>query len=83
VVLARYTRTGRLAAALAGWAFCTLTHSDGARRNYDELRTRGKTHRQDKRQSANRWVGILHHCLERDELYCENLAWRRDCEFAA
>ena len=83
VVLARYTRNRRLAAALDRWAFCSLTHSDGARRYYDELRTRGKTHGQANRQLANRWVGILHHCLERDELYCESLAWRRDSELAA
>jgi len=83
VVLARYARNRRLAAALDRWAFCSLTHSDGARRYYDELRARGKTHGQANRQLANRWVGILHHCLERNELYCEDIAWRRDSELAA
>jgi len=35
----------------------------------------GKTHRQALRQLANRWVGILHGCLEFDELYDEAIAW--------
>jgi transposase len=83
VVLARYARNRRLAAALDRWAFCSLNHSEGARRYYDELRARGKTHGQANRQLANRWVGVLHHCLERDELYREDIAWRRESELAA
>jgi transposase len=83
VVLARYARNRRLASALDRWAFCSLTHSEGARRYYDELRARGKSHGQANRQLANRWVGILHHCLERDELYSEGIAWRADSEFVA
>ena len=38
VMLARYARNRRLAGALDRWAFCSLTHSEGARRYYDELR---------------------------------------------
>jgi len=34
-----------------------------------------KTHRQALRQLGNRWVGILHGCLERRESYHETLAW--------
>jgi Transposase/Transposase IS116/IS110/IS902 family len=84
VVLARYARNRRLAATLDRWAaFCSLTHSEGARRYYDELRARGKTHGQANRQLANRWVGILHHCLERKELYSEGIAWRTDSDLAA
>ena len=60
VVLARYARNRRLADALDQWAFCSLTHLARSRRYYDELRGRGKTHRQALRQLANRWVGILH-----------------------
>ena len=44
------------------WALST---SPGARSYYDQLRARGKTHRQALRQLANRLVGILHDCLER------------------
>jgi transposase len=75
VVLARHARNRRLADALEQWAFCSLTNSPGARRYYDQLRARHKTHRQALRQLANRWVGILHTCLERGALYDEHLAW--------
>ena len=75
VVLARHARNRRLADALDQWAFCSLTHSAGARRYYDQLRARNKTHRQALRQLANRWVGILHTCLDRGILYDEHLAW--------
>jgi hypothetical protein len=75
VVLARHARNRRLADALEQWAFCSLTQSPGARRYYDQLRGRGKTHRQALRQLANRWTGILHICLQRGQLYDETAAW--------
>jgi len=75
IVLARFARNRRLADALGQWAFSSLKPSPGARHYYDELRGRGKTHRQALRQLANRWVGILHHCLETEQLYDENIAW--------
>ena len=75
VVLARVARNRRLADACERWAFCSLTQSPGARRYYDALRARGKTHSQATRQLANRWVGILHACLERRESYREEVAW--------
>ena len=76
VVLARHARNRRLADALEQWAFCSLTQSPGARAYYDQLRGRGKTHRQALRQLANRWVGILHICLQRGQLYDEAAAWQ-------
>jgi hypothetical protein len=75
VVLARFTRNRRLAAALDQWAFCSLKPSPGAERYYSELRARGKSHRQAIRQLANRWVGILHGCLEAQTPYSEEIAW--------
>lgn len=75
VVLARHARNRRLADALEQWAFCSLTQSAGARRYYDQLRARNKTHRQALRQLANRWVGILHTCLDHGLTYDEQLAW--------
>jgi hypothetical protein len=75
VVLARVARNRRLADACERWAFCSLTSSSGARRYYDALRARGKTHSQATRQLANRWVGILHSCLERRQAYREEVAW--------
>jgi len=75
IVLARYARNRRLADALQQWAFCSLTQSPGARAYYDQVRRRGKTHQQALRQLANRWTGILHTCLDRAQLYDENIAW--------
>jgi hypothetical protein len=83
VVLARRGRNKRLAAALDQWAFSSLLQSPGARHYYDELRAREKTHRQALRQLANRWVAILHTCLERGALYDESLAWPHPTEQAA
>jgi hypothetical protein len=82
-VLARFARNRRLANACDQWAFCALTRSPGARRYYDELRARGKTHRQALRQLANRLVGLLHFCLEREVLYDELAAWPRASADAA
>jgi hypothetical protein len=76
VVLARYARNRRPADALDQWAFCSITTSPGTRAYYDQLRARGKTHRQALRELANRWVGILHICLERGQLYDEAAAWQ-------
>jgi len=75
IVLARHARNRRLADALEQWAFCSLTTSPGARAYYDQLRLRGKTHHQALRQLANRWVGILHACLQIGQLYDETAAW--------
>jgi hypothetical protein len=83
VVLARHARNRRLADAVDQWAFCSLTHSPGARRYYDALRARNKTHHQALRQLANRWVGILHGCLESQSFYCEHTAWPADTDVAA
>jgi hypothetical protein len=83
VVLARRSRNKRLAAAVDQWAFCSLTHSPGARDYYDELRGRSKTHRQAIRQLANRWVGIFHACVEHHTRYDENLAWKHRTDLAA
>jgi transposase len=83
VVLARFTRNRRLADALDQWAFCSMTKSKGARSYYDQLRSRNKTHRQALRQLANRWVGILHGCLEHQCLYDETVAWRAAAPVAA
>jgi transposase len=83
VVLARFARNAHLADACQLWAFASLSCSPGARRYYDALRARGKTHNQALRQLANRLVGILHVCLERREPYHEGLAWPEVEEAAA
>jgi transposase len=83
VVLARHARNRRLGDACDWWAFCALTKSAGAKRYYDELRARGKTHHQALRQLGNRLVGILHVCLDREVLYDEAIAWPTESEIAA
>jgi hypothetical protein len=83
VVLARFARNRRLADALDHWAFASLTSSPGARAYYDTIRARGKTHRQALRQLANRWVGILHGCLDAGVAYDEDVAWHSSLEVAA
>jgi len=83
VVLARFARNRRLADALEMWAFCSLTSSEGARRYYDAHREKGQTHRRALRSLANRWVGILHGCLQHRSCYSEQLAWPRAEEVAA
>jgi len=83
VVLARFARNKRLGDACDQWAFCALSTSPGARSYYDQLRARGKTHRQALRQLANRLVGVLHICLDRGVLYDELVAWPQESEIAA
>ncbi|MHB2029216.1 MAG: IS110 family RNA-guided transposase [Acidimicrobiales bacterium] len=83
VVLARHGRNKHLADALDQWAFCSTNWSPGARNYYDELRARDKTYRKAIRQLANRWVGILHACLEQGCLYDEEIAWSSNEQLAA
>ena len=75
VALARFARNRRLADALQMWAFCSLSTSAGARRYYDAHRAKGHAHRRALRSLANRWVGILHGCLEHRVGYSEDVAW--------
>ena len=75
VVLKRFACNRRLADACHLWAFCALKASPGARRYYDQLKARGKTHRQALRALANRLVGILHACLQHRQHYREEVAW--------
>jgi hypothetical protein len=75
VVLARYARNKRLAAALYLQAFAALSTSPGARAYYDRHRAAGATHHQALRTLANRLVGILHGCLAHDTPYDEATAW--------
>ncbi len=75
VALARFARNRRLADALEMWAFCSLSSSPGARRYYDAHRAKGQTHRRALRGLTNRWVGILHGCLQHRACYSEQIAW--------
>ena len=83
VVLARVARNKRLADACYGWAFSSLKTSPGARAFYDRQRASAKTHHQALRALGNRWVGILHGCLEHRRIYREELGWGGWLETAA
>jgi transposase len=75
VVLARFVRNNRLADALDQWAFSSITASPGARAFYDQRRTAGDSHHKALRSLGNRWVGILHGCLDHRTRYNDNTAW--------
>jgi transposase len=75
VALARFARNNRLADALDQWAFSSITASPGARVFYDRRRAAGDSHHKALRALANRWVGILHGCLDHRARYNENTAW--------
>lgn len=75
VVLARFHRNRHIADAATWWAFCSLTHSPGARAFYDRRRAAGDTHNKALKALANRWTGILHGCLRNRTLYDETTAW--------
>jgi hypothetical protein len=83
VLLARYARNRRLAAACQWWAFASLTASPGARAFYDQRRAAGDTHNRALRALANRLVGILHGCLRHGVIYDEDTAWAHRIEQAA
>ena len=84
---ARVTWCWRVTCETGAWPTRSINgpsaRSPGARAYYDELRGRGKTHRQAIRQLANRWVGILHACLEQRVNYDEDIAWKHRVDHAA
>lgn len=75
VVLARFVRNSRLADALDQGAFCSLSWSPGARLFYDQRRSNGDSHHMALRALANRWVGIVHGCVQNRCRYDEHTAW--------
>ncbi len=67
----RVVRNKRLCPAGYLWAFSLLTASPAARANYDRRRERGYSHAAAGRHLANRYFGILYHCLQTRQLYDE------------
>ena len=70
-VTRRIVRNKRLGQAGHLWAFSLLTTSPGARAHYDRRRAAGDTHNAAARNLANRYFGLLHHCLQRRTSYSE------------
>jgi transposase len=67
----RIVRNKRLGQAGHLWAFSLLTSSPGARAHYDRRRAAGDSHNAAARNLANRYFGLLHHCLQRGTIYDE------------
>lgn len=76
VVARRLAHNRYLGAAVHQWAFCSLRTSRWAREFYDTKIAKGKSHHSALRALANRWLGLLWHCLTRDLTYDENVHTR-------
>jgi len=83
VVGRRLARNRILSDAVFRWADAAIRSSPGARRYYDQLKDRGKTHNVALRAVGNRLVGILHACLRDHRLYDETRAWSLPARLAA
>ena len=67
----RIARNRLLADASFRWAACALNASPGARRYYEQLKARDKSHTVAVRALATKLIGILHFCLRERRLYDE------------
>ena len=74
-VTARIVRNKRLGQVGYLWALSLLTASPGARAHYDRRRSRGDNYSAAARNLANRYLGILHHCLQTGTTYDEHKAF--------
>lgn len=75
-VRSRFARNRHLADTLDRWALYSLGKSPGARAYYEAVKARhGDDHARALKGLANRWVGILDHCLRHRCTYDEALAW--------
>lgn len=75
VILHRHIKNKRLAAAGQIWALASLRASPGARRHFDARRTKGDWNHQAQRHLFNKFLGLLHHCLQTGQLYDEHVAF--------
>jgi len=82
-VTRRVVRNRRLGQAGYLWALPLLTHSPGARAHYDHRRERGDTYSAAARHLANRYFGILFHCLQHRLTYDEAKAFPAATKIAA
>lgn len=74
-VKARKVRNKRLGDACHWWAFSMLTKSAGARAHYDKRRALGERHNAALRNLANKLLGRLWWCLQRNEPWDDTVAW--------
>lgn len=71
----RMVRNKRLNHAAYLWALPLILHSPDARSHYDRRRTAGDSHTSASRNLANRYVGMLHHCLHTRQIYDASTAF--------
>ena len=69
----------RLAAVGYVWTFSALTASPGARTHYDHRKTTGDHHTAAQRNLFNRLLDCLHHCLQTQQHYNEQIAFPTTC----
>jgi transposase len=74
-VTVRIVRNKRLGQVGYLWALSLLTASPGARAHYDRRRSRGDNYSAAACNLANRYLGILHHCLQTGTTYDEHKAF--------
>ena len=79
----RVVRNRRLCHASYLWALPLLVHSPGARAHYDQRRQRADTYSAAARNLANRFFGILYHCLHKRISYDEAKAFPPDIKIAS
>jgi transposase len=82
-VTMRVVRNRRLCQAGYLWALPLLTNSPGARAHYDRRRETGDTYSAAARHLANRYFGILFHCLQHRITYDEAKAFPPTTKIAA
>ncbi|WP_067684294.1 IS110 family transposase [Nocardia miyunensis] len=75
IILHRHIKNKRLAAAGQIWALASLRASPGARRHFDRRRAKGDWNHQAQRHLFNKFLGLLHHCLQTGQLYDEHVAF--------
>jgi transposase len=76
VVHHRKVKNQRLAAAGFMWAFGAI-RSHGPRAHYDARRSAGDRHSMALRNTFNRMLGCLHHCLQNGRTYDATIAFPR------
>ncbi len=65
----RVVRNKRLNHAAYLWALPLILYSADARMHYDRRRQSGDSHTAASRNLANRYIGMLHHCLQTRQIY--------------
>jgi transposase len=83
IVKHRRVKNQRLATAGYQWAFSALTASAGARAHYQRRRDAGDPHTAALRNTFNRLLGCLYHCVQTQQSYREDTAFTPRISVAA